>query len=193
MRFIALAILLSGCSVVFAADMPNSTYGPDYVERNAAQLEVAQPATVSETPHAIRGEHLQLAPKPVPPYVPSPNAKCPEWHQVALDAGWGVEHLERLDYIIWRESRCNPAAHNKSDPMTGSRGGAQINGFWCLKNRYEPNPAGYLGAKGIITSCEDLFDPLMNMQSAKAIFDYGVGRNQCPWGPWSTKGSGWCK
>lgn len=129
---------------------------------------------------------------PPPPYTPFDGAKCPQWHETALQAGWGVEHMERLDHIMWRESRCQPEVHYKADPMTGSRGLAQINGFWCLKNRYEPHPAGYLGARGILNHCNDLFDPLVNLKAAKAIYDYGVERNQCPWRPWSTRSTRWC-
>jgi hypothetical protein len=184
MRTILIALLVSGCTPAVASS-------PDYVERHDEPT-FDQPARIPETAHATRGEHVQLTPPPEPVYVPFDGAQCPEWHEIALQAGWEIEHLERLDYIIWRESRCQPNAHYKADPMTGSRGLTQVNGFWCLKNRWEPNPAGYLGAKGIITSCEDLFDPLMNLQSAKAIYDYGVERSQCPWRPWSTRNTKWC-
>lgn len=185
MRHALIALLLTGCGAPAVADSPG------LLDRNGAPPVLDAPATPPTAP-AERQPAIQVIPPPAPLYVPPPEAQCPDWHGTALEAGWPVETLMRVDYIMWRESRCQPNAHYKADPMTGSRGLMQINGFWCLRNRYEPNPAGYLGAKGIINSCEDLFDPLMNLKAAKAIYDYGVERNQCPWRPWSTRNTRWC-
>jgi hypothetical protein len=123
---------------------------------------------------------------------PGPASQCPQWHTAALSAGWDADLLERLDRIMWRESRCEPHVHNTKDPHSGSRGLTQINGYWCRRNSLNPHPAGWLGAEGVVTHCDDLFDVDINLRAAKAIYDYGVNRHRCGWGPWSTKGSNWC-
>jgi hypothetical protein len=125
----------------------------------------------------------------VPVFQPAPDAKCPEWHTVALDAGWPIHALDRLDLILWRESRCLPDAFNPDDPNGGSIGILQINKFWCKPSRY--NPEGWLQAQGLLTTCADLYDPLTNLTAARAIFEYAEARG-CGWGPWATRNTRWC-
>lgn len=165
---------------------------PGFLDRHGEPPAINTPAEAPTSPSAARGEQIQVQTPPEPKYTPPEDAQCGQWHEIALLAGWDIEHLDRIDYIMWRESRCLPHVHYLADPQGGSRGLMQINGFWCRKNRWEPNPAGYLGAQGIISSCEDLFDPLLNLKSAKAIYDYGTERGQCPWRPWSTRNTRWC-
>ena len=43
------------------------------------------------------------------------DAYCPEWWPLAVQVGWPLEELEMLDFIIWRESRCQPDAWNGHD------------------------------------------------------------------------------
>jgi hypothetical protein len=117
----------------------------------------------------------------------------PHWVALARQIGWPESELDRLDHVIHRESRGIPTAHNTDDPMSGSRGLTQVNGFWCKRNRYEPNPAGFLGAAGVLDSCEDLFDPETNLRAALTIWRYGVEEHRCGWGPWQTKGFRPCK
>lgn len=131
---------------------------------------------------------------PIPVYSPPSDSHCPQWHETALEAGIPEEDLPRWDYIMWRESRCLTDVHNTYDPMSGSRGLTQVNGFWCRNSRYNkaPNGAGWLELQGIVTHCDDLYDPLTNLLAAKAIFDYGVERGNCPWLPWTTRNTKWC-
>lgn len=126
----------------------------------------------------------------VPVFQPAHDAKCPEWHILALEAGWQIHDLDRLDFILWRESRCLTDAHNSYDPMSGSRGIAQINGFWCKPSRY--NPSGWLQAQGLLQDCDDLYDPLTNLLAARAIWEYSLDRNGCGWLPWTTRNTKWC-
>lgn len=119
--------------------------------------------------------------------------KCPEYYLLAKEVGWPEDQLERLDYVMWRESRCIPSVHNKNDPNSGSRGLIQINGYWCRKNSYTNHPAGYLGLNGVLESCEELFDPETNLIAGLEIYNYGIERHKCGWGPWSTKKSTWCR
>lgn len=113
------------------------------------------------------------------------NAKCPQWWNLALDVGWKRSELPTLDYIIHRESRCQPKAHNTTLNKDGSTdmGLTQINDrSWCLPSRYFKQ--GYLQSLGIITYCEDLFDPLTNLQAARALYEYSKenGSGFRPWG-----------
>jgi hypothetical protein len=128
----------------------------------------------------------------IPVYIPN-NLKCPEYYLLAKEVGWPEDQLERLDIVMWRESRCDSSVHNKKDPNSGSRGLIQINGYWCRKNSYNPHPAGYLGEKDIVSSCEDLFDPRVNLTAGLEIYNYGIERHKCGWGPWSTRSTKWCQ
>jgi len=111
--------------------------------------------------------------------------KCGEWRELALMIGWPAEEWPTLSYVLHRESRCNVGSHNKTDPMSGSRGLMQINGFWCKPSKYWPN--GWLQAQGILTSCDDLYDPETNLRAGLAIWLYGEDKHGCGWrGPWAT-------
>lgn len=48
--------------------------------------------------------------------------KCGEWRELALTVGWPAEEWPTLSHVLYRESRCNIGSHNKTDPMSGSRG-----------------------------------------------------------------------
>ena len=104
----------------------------------------------------------------------SASALCPQWWQTAVDAGWRESLLPTLDYLMWRESRCNPNSHNTDDPMGGSRGLVQINGFWTP----------WLASRGIVKRSEGLFGPLRNLRSALAIYNYADARYDNGFGPW---------
>jgi hypothetical protein len=129
---------------------------------------------------------------PIPDIPDIPDGlRCPDYYLSAKEIGWPEDQLDRLDYVIWRESRCDSSAHNEFDPASGSRGIIQINGFWCRPNRYSSE--GFLQENGVIDSCEDLFDPEINLKAGLVIYNYGVEKHGCGWGPWSTRKSSWCK
>jgi hypothetical protein len=77
--------------------------------------------------------------------------KCGHWLGDALNVGWSRSHISKLDYVMWRESRCLPNAFNSKDPNGGSKGLMQINQFWCLPSRYFPS--GWLQSQGVLRSC----------------------------------------
>ena len=104
----------------------------------------------------------------------SASALCPQWWQTAVDAGWRESLLPTLDYLMWRESRCDPAQHNTDDPNGGSRGLVQINGFWTP----------WLASRGIVKRSEGLFGPQRNLRSALAIYNYADARYDNGFGPW---------
>jgi len=120
-------------------------------------------------------------------YIVPPMARCGQWWGLAFEAGWQPEEMEKLDYIMWRESRCDPTQHNTTLNADGSTdiGLTQINDrSWCLSTRWYPN--GYLQTIGTLTSvgCEELFDPLTNLRAAKAIYDYAKETSNDGFAPW---------
>ena len=119
--------------------------------------------------------------------TPPADALCPQWWGMARDAGWTDDLLPTLDYVMWRESRCQPEAHNTTLNRDGSAdvGLTQINDrSWCLGTRWYPK--GYLQTIGVLPTvgCEQLFDPHLNLLSAKAIYDYAKRTNGNGWQPW---------
>ncbi len=133
-----------------------------------------------------------IASETTPTTVPVPSdALCPEWWPLAIDAGWTLDLLPTLDYVMWRESRCLPDQHNTTLNKDGSTdlGLTQINDeSWCLGTRWYPN--GYLQTVGVLNyvGCNELFDPYTNLKAAKAIYDYSLRENDAGWQPWSIKG-----
>ena len=103
------------------------------------------------------------------------TAKCPQWWDNAVEAGWKRKELITLDFVMWRESRCDASAFNPKDPNGGSRGLVQINGFWTP----------YLRSKGVLKRSEGLFNPNVALRSALVIFEYGEERYGHGWGPWN--------
>ena len=108
--------------------------------------------------------------------------KCGHWLDDAIDVGWSRTNLSKLDYVIWRESRCQPLVFNRFDPNGGSVGLMQINQFWCLPSRYYKT--GWLQSLEILDSCLELFDPETNLRAGLAIFEYSKERNNNGWQPW---------
>lgn len=145
--------------------------------------------TTTTAPAAVPVFEQEVATPDVPYYKGRTESNCHQFLDLAREVGWGEAELPKLSYIMWRESRCDPWAWNQDDPTPdGSRGLTQINGFWCRPSKY--NPDGYLQTVqpellALSGTCADLHDPAINLRAAKAIYDYGVGRNQNPWGPWA--------
>jgi hypothetical protein len=111
---------------------------------------------------------------------PQPKSECEQALQLALDVGWPAEEMATLARVLWRESRCTPGpVHNPDDPMGGSHGLLQINGFWCLPNSNWP--IGWLQAQGIVLVCDDLYGSENNLRAGLAIW-----RNS-GWHPWGIK------
>lgn len=91
---------------------------------------------------------------------------------LAVNLGWPVEQYKKLRYVINRESGGNPSAINSTDPMTGSYGLMQINGFWCR------GANSFLQKAGLLTSCEMLLDPQINLRAGLIIY------TRSGWSPW---------
>jgi hypothetical protein len=94
----------------------------------------ANPANPSVTPlsEAYRASDkvLVLPVEVVPDGVPADKTKrCPQWEDEFAEFGLPVQ---AFSYIAYRESRCNPLAHNKTLNRNGSqdRGLVQVNSSW---------------------------------------------------------------
>ena len=103
---------------------------------------------------------------------------CTQVATLALAEGLPPSELETALRVAVRESRCTSDAFNPYDTNGGSYSIYQINGFWCRPN--ENWPIGWLQAKGIVETCNDLFDPITNTRAMVAIW-----RNS-GWLPWTT-------
>jgi hypothetical protein len=110
--------------------------------------------------------------------IPPMMDRCPEWQTVALEQGWPADEqlLNTLDRVIYRESRCDPTQHNPEDPMGGSHGLTQLNGFWCRPTQYWPD--GWLQTHDELATCDDLYDPATNLRAALLIW------HNSGWAPW---------
>lgn len=110
--------------------------------------------------------------------LPAVVTTCTQVATLALAEGLPPSELETALRVAVRESRCNSEAFNAQDPNGGSYSIYQINGYWCLPNTYWPT--GWLQAKGIVTDCADLFDPVTNTRAMVAIWA------NSGWSPWKT-------
>lgn len=115
--------------------------------------------------------------------LPTLMTNCPMWQQAALDAGFELALLPRLDHVLYRESRCDPSQLNATDPNGGSVGLAQINRFWCLPSRYYSS--GYLQHVGVLVECDELYVPAVNLRAAAAIVAYSREVGLCAWSQWA--------
>jgi len=136
------------------------------------------PATTIETTAPIQPQEVEASPRDL-------YGKCGEWRDLAIAVGWPEEEWPTLSYVLHRESRCTSDAHNASDPSSGSRGLLQINGFWCRPSKY--SVAGWLQERGVLETCDDLYDPETNLRAGLNIWIYGELKHGCGWrGPWAT-------
>lgn len=105
------------------------------------------------------------------------NKRCPQFEQLAIDAGFPKNSIQIVSYLMWKESRCVPTAVNAKDPSGGSRGLLQINLSWTE----------YLTEHGIITKQDDLLDPATNLKAGFYVFTYSIvhARYSYGWKPWS--------
>ena len=102
----------------------------------------------------------------------SEGTECQQWLQTALDAGWpnDREILDRLGYVMWRESRCTPDADSGPD-----HGLTQINQIH----------KGYIADLG--WTHEQMKDPAKNLRFAWLLYSGREANGQCGWTPWSLK------
>lgn len=128
---------------------------------------------------AFTAPYSPVTAPPVPttrPIVKTTN--CAQVGVLAVAAGLPTTELATAIKVARRESRCWSDAHNKADTVGQSYGIWQLNDFWCRPSKYWPT--GWLQAKGILDTCEQLLDPQINAAAMVAIW-----RNS-GWLPWAT-------
>lgn len=108
---------------------------------------------------------------------------CPDYSAVVAFVGFPSNQQGMALRVMHKESRCVYTAFNPKDPNGGSIGLMQINMFWCKPSRWDAS--GWLQSQNIVDVCDDLYNPLVNVRAAKAIYDYSVEHNRGNgWQPW---------
>ena len=176
---VAVALLACGCTTQDTTNPPVFNAPPVTAVSTTTTTQVQAEARVREAPSSTP---VSAAPttSTVPPVTTTlPEGLCPQWLGDAVAIGWPISEIETVDYLIHRESRCDPTVINTSDPRGGSRGLMQINGHWCRPNPSYGIDVGWLQEFGILNKCDDLYDPHVNLQAALVIWlEYGYE----PWG-----------
>lgn len=110
------------------------------------------------------------------------NSKCPQYYDAAIAAGWTAEQWSKLDFIIWRESRCFSDVHNKKG-RDNSYGLLQLN-MKAHKKWVSPLVDG---------DFTRLFDPETNLRIGRVLYDKAKEAYGCGFQPWkTTKQKHWC-
>jgi hypothetical protein len=133
--------------------------------------ESGQPSrTIELAPYLIEPTTTTSSTLFIDPY----STAAEQFAALAVNLGWPISEYATLAKVIQRESNGIAIAHNRKDPMSGSYGLMQINGFWCR------GANSYLQKAGLITSCEMLLDPQINLRAGLIIF------TRSGWSPWRT-------
>ena len=138
------------------------------------------PQGMSKVSASTTYQTIPLTPLPsvVTPHVTTlPVTTCAQALDLALSVGWPAIETPTLMRVLKRESNCLSTAFNPRDTLGGSYGYMQLNGFWCTPSAYWPQ--GWLQAKGILTVCDELFDPKINLIAALAVW------HNSNWSPWN--------
>lgn len=145
-----IALLTLGTGIAYA-QTPNNTPPQDL-------------APLTGVPRGLREPSSPTQP-PLPKGVPADETKrCPSLELLIAEYQLPVEVFS---YIAWRESRCNPKAHNKTLNRNGSqdRGAFQINSTWKTVTANScGTPYGKLSV---------LFDVRCNLAVAKYLYENG--------------------
>ena len=138
------------------------------------------PEGMSKVSASTAFQTIPLTPLPsvvTPPVTTLPVTTCAQALNLALSVGWSADQSPTLMRVLARESNCVESAFNPRDTAGGSYGLMQINGFWCTPSAYWPQ--GWLQAKGILSVCDELFDPKINLIAGLAIW------HNSSWAPWN--------
>lgn len=103
-----------------------------------------------------------------------PKSRCPQYYDEALRAGWTAAQWPRIDYIIFRESRCNNTAYNGKG-RDNSYGLMQLN-MKALKSWVGPL---------VDWDFTRLYDPYTNLHIAKVLYGKAMDAWGCGWKPWA--------
>jgi hypothetical protein len=132
-------------------------------------------ATIPEDPIGLDGRptiaSTRYEPATTVPEAPSattlpPIGVCWPVFVYAVEAGFTPEEALVVDQLAWLESRCDARAVGDGGESLGLM---QIHApSWCEPNRW--NETGYLQAALVLDSCEELFDPVVAVKAARAVY-----------------------
>lgn len=137
---------------------------PATVETAVSVLAPVAPPTAVRVP-ATTGPSTSTTEAVVVPGDVDGSHTCEQYEPLLeMYAGWNVA---RMSAIMWRESRCEPTAHNR---RTGDRGLVQVHfqpSYWTA-----PMRTGFatLAVECGLTSLEDLYIPAVNIRCAYALY-----------------------
>lgn len=110
------------------------------------------------------------------------GSRCPQFYNEAINAGWSSSHWEKLDYIMWRESRCIPNVHNTV---------ARDNSYGLLQLNMKAHKS-WVGPL-VQWNFNALFDAETNLRIGKVLYDKAKAVYGCGLQPWkTTKQKHWC-
>lgn len=170
LALLVVAILIAACDVVTDPAIGPHTTGTTTTTQVAPTTTTVQ----QEAPTPTTAITTTTVPTPVAPA----GSRCPNFYDEALAAGWPASSWKRIDYIMFRESRCDASAHNPRDPGYGSFGLMQLNmskgqyGTWAL---FGPILGGDMTR---------LYNPLTNLSAARTLFLRAQQMWGCGWKPW---------
>lgn len=107
-------------------------------------------------------------------YSAPAGSKCPQWYGAAMQAGWSPADWSRIDYIIFRESNCQPGVYN-------GRGRDSSYGLMQLNMKAHKSWVGPL----VGWDFTKLYDPVTNLRIGRKLFSMAVKVYGCGWQPWA--------
>lgn len=110
----------------------------------------------------------------ITPYVAPAGSRCPEHFGAAMQAGWAEADWSRLDYIIYRESRCQSGVYN---------GVGRDNSYGLMQLNMKAHRAWVGPLVGWDFS--RLWDPVTNLSVARHLFVMADDAYRCGWQPWA--------
>ena len=107
---------------------------------------------------------------------------CPQWYDLAMQF-FSPTEWNTIDFLLNRESKCDLRALNPKDTNgKPSYSLFQINAFWCRPSKHYQQ--GFLQEQGVLTTCDDLFEPEIQFRAARAIYVEGLVRHGRGWRSW---------
>lgn len=138
---------------------------------------------VAQSPLKNRASQVVTDGPDVLPPLPY-GSKCPQWYDLAMQYFPPTE-WETIDFLIYRESRCDAQTLNPKDTNgKPSFSLFQINAFWCSPNKHHEH--GFLQERGVLSTCEELFQPVTQFMAARAIYLEGLERHGMGWRSWGS-------
>lgn len=171
-KLVVAAVVLSGCTSTLTSAPVVSTVAP--TTSTTTTTEATTTTAIPTTSAVVSADPAFGALVQRTTVKSTGSQQCSEWVDLVLDVGWPAVHVETVQRLMFRESRCDPSQFNPDDPRGGSRGLLQINGHWCRPNPSYGIDVGWLQEHGLIDECDDLFDAEANLRSALLIWsEYG--------------------